>query len=211
MTVAGVEGVPADAQSVVLNITSAAPTGTGWVTAYPDGQPQPNASNLNVNPGQTRPNLAVVKVGANGNIRLAVNVTDTDLIVDVFGYYGAGGGKTTTIDPVRVVDSRTGVGTAKQPFGPGETRSVRVAGVGGVPAGACAVILNVTAADTTSWGWLTVWPTGQARPSASNLNWPGGRNVPNMVIVGVGGDGTVSIYNDLGNANVLVDVFGYVT
>ena len=86
-----------------------------------------------------------------------------------------------------------------------------MAGVGGVPAGARAVILNVTAADTTSWGWLTVWPSGQARPSASNLNWPGGRNVPNMVIVGVGGDGTVSIYNDLGNANVLVDVFGYVT
>ena len=211
LKVAGLNGVPLDAQSVVLNITGAAPTGTGWVTAYPDGQAQPNASNLNLNPGQTRPNLAVVKVGANGSIRLAANITDTDLIVDVFGYYGAGGGKTTSIDPVRVVDSRTGLGTPKAPFGPGETRSVRVAGVAGVPNGVRAVILNVTAADTTSWGWLTVWPTGQARPNASNLNWLGGRNVPNMVIVGVGGDGTVSIYNDLGSASVLVDVFGYVT
>jgi hypothetical protein len=211
LKVAGLAGVPADAQSVVLNITSAAPSGSGFVTAYPDGQPRPNASNLNVNPGQTRPNLAVVKVGTGGRIRLAAVDTDTDLIVDVLGYYGAGGGLTTTIDPVRIADSRNGQGTAARAFGPGETRQVRVSGVSGVPANARAVILNVTAVSPSSWGWLIVWPTGLKRPDASNLNWPGGTNVPNMVMAGIGPDGTISIYNDLGDTHVLVDVFGYVT
>lgn len=210
LKVAGVAGVPADAQSVVLNITAAAPEGTGFVTAYPDGQPRPNASNLNVNPGQTRPNLAVVKVGAGGRIRLGAVDTNTHLLVDVLGYYGSGGGLTTTIDPVRIVDTRTGQGSAGGPFRPGETRKVQVVGMAGVPANARSVILNVTAVDPTSWGWLVVWPTGRQQPVASNLNWPGGSNVPNMVMTGIGPDGTISIYNDLGNTDVLVDVFGYV-
>jgi len=211
LKVAGTSGVPADAQSVVLNITSGGATGVGFVTAYPDGQPMPNASNLNLNPAQTRANLSVVKVGADGKIRLAVLETDTDLVVDVFGYYGSNGGKTTAVDPVRIVDSRTGQGTPKQIFGSGETRNVQVAGVGGVPANATAVMLNVTATETDSWGWLTVWPTGGRQPNSSNLNWIGGRIVPNMVMVAVGAYGQISIYNDLGHAHVLVDVFAYVS
>ena len=210
LTVAGVAGIPADAQSVVINITSGSPTGIGFVTAYPNGQARPNASNLNVNPGQTRPNLAVVKVGTDGKIRLAAFETDTDLIVDIFGYYGSGGGRTTTINPVRIADTRSGLGTTKRAFGAQEARTVQVAGASGVPGNAKAVILNVTAVEPDSWGWLTVWPTGQPRPASSNLNWAGGASVPNMVIVAVGANGSISLYNDLGNANVLVDVFGYV-
>lgn len=211
LKVTGVAGVPQGAQSVVVSITAGAPTGTGYVTAYPSGQAKPNASNLNVSPGQTRANLAVVKVGADGRIRLAAAETDLDLMVDVFGYFGSGGGTTTVIDPVRVVDSRSGQGTVKRPMGPGETRQIQVAGVSGVPSNAKAVLLNVTAVDTTSWGWMTVWPSNVAQPTVSNLNWDGGRTVPNMVIVGLSPTGTISVYNDLGTTQLLVDVFGYMT
>ena len=210
LKVTGLAGIPTDAQAVVVNITAAGPTQVGFITSYPNGQALPNASNLNVNPGQTRANLAVVKVGSDGKIRLAASETDTDIIVDVFGYYSAKGGRTTTINPTRIVDSRSGLGTPRSPMGSQETRNVQVAGVGGVPSNATAVMLNVTAVDTDSWGWLTVWPTNQARPTSSNLNWDGGRVVPNMVMVAVGANGSISLYNDLGRANVLVDVFGYV-
>jgi hypothetical protein len=71
-------------------------------------------------------------------------------------------------------------------------------------------MINVTAAETTSWGYLTVWPGGP-QPSSSSLNWPGGKNTPNMVIVGVSATGHISIFNALGQAAVIVDVFGYVT
>jgi len=204
-------GVPADAESVVLNITSVSPKGTGYVTVYPNGEAVPNASNLNVNPGITRSNLVVVRVGTDGKIRLKVFETDMDLIVDIFGYYGANGGLTTAITPVRVVDSRDGTGTPAGSFGPCETRSVQVADVFGIPHGITAIIVNVTAAQTDNGGYLTVWPAGLAKPPSSNLNWDPGRNTPNMVIVGVSPTGFISIFNECGgNAAVIVDVFGYV-
>lgn len=83
----GVAGVPSDAESVVVNITAVDPTGTGYVTAYPSGTSVPDASNLNVRRNQDRPNLAVVRIGADGAIRLTTREAATHLLVDVQGYY----------------------------------------------------------------------------------------------------------------------------
>lgn len=209
--IAGVAGVPADARSVVLNITAAGPRGVGYVTAHPDGEPRPNASNLNLNPGQDRPNLAVVRLGTNGRIRLAVAETSTDLIVDVFGYYGPSGGRTTAIDPARVFDSRTGLGTTASPLAPGETRRVQIAGRAGVPANATAVIANVTVTGATSGGYLSIWPSGGARPTVSNLNWTPFADVPNLAMVRLGEGGALSVFNATGYVHVIVDVMGYIT
>ncbi|MBI4882967.1 MAG: hypothetical protein HY826_02810 [Actinobacteria bacterium] len=206
-----IPGVPSTAESVVLNVTAAAPTGTGFVTVYPSGGAIPNASNLNLNTGQSRANLVVVKVGTGNSVSLAAFETDLDLIVDIFGFYGPTGGLTTAIDPIRIVDSRLGLGTAGR-FQPGESRDVQVTGIFGIPSNATAVIVNVTAAETTEWGFLTVWPAGLTRPDSSNVNWPAaGRNVPNMVMIKVGPGGMISVYNALGLASVIVDIFGYVT
>ncbi|MCE9623113.1 MAG: hypothetical protein K8R99_12280 [Actinomycetia bacterium] len=210
LQVTGIFGVPTDAKSVVVNITSAAATDSGFVTAFPDGTLTPNASNLNISPAATRANLAVVKVGTNGKIRLAVFETDMHLIVDIFGYYSASGGLTTIIEPTRVFDTRDGTNTPRGQFGPGESRDVQIAGIGGVPTNATAVIANVTVAAPSEWGYLTAWPAGQPRPDASNVNFINGRNVPNLVILGIGAGGRISIYNALGSASVIVDVFGYV-
>ena len=87
-----------------------------------------------------------------------------------------------------------------------------VTGTGGVPfGGVSAVVLNVTAVDQTANGFFTVFPTGSALPTASNLNWTPGVTVPNRVIVPVGTGGQVSIYNGLGSADAVVDVNGYIT
>jgi hypothetical protein len=48
------------------------------------------------------------------------------------------------------------------------------------------------------------------RPLASNLNWVGGKTVPNLVEVALGLNGQVSIYNGFGNTDVIFDVAGYV-
>ena len=217
-TVAGVAGVPKDADSVVLNITAVSPTGTGWVSAYPDNSTRPNASNLNLLAGNDRSNLAVVKVGSNGKVRLFVAEASTHLIVDVFGYFkasSAGDGKTTTIDPVRIFDTRTGVGTTKSLMNAGEKRTVQVAGSFGIPSNATAVYLNVTSVNASAWGWLAVWPTGLLMPNSSNVNFAGGSIVPNMAIVKLGTGGTLQVYNDAGvsgttSSDVLIDVLGYV-
>ena len=203
--VAGANGVPANATSVVLNLTGSNAAGIGWAAAYPAGEARPTVSNLNLSPGRTRANLAVVKVGAGGNIRLLVAETGADVIVDVYGYMSASGGMIRPISPQRIADTR-----ASGPLGPLEARRFPVAGVGGVPANARAVVMNVTAGSPSSDGYLTVWPAGTARPTASNVNFSLGQDVPNLVMVRLEG-GAVDIFNELGATQVMLDVVAYVT
>jgi hypothetical protein len=72
-----------------------------------------------------------------------------------------------------------------------------------------AVVLNVTAVDPTAASFLTVWPTGEARPNASNLNLPAGQTIPNLVIAKVGSNGQVSVFNQAGAAQLVIDVAGW--
>lgn len=202
--VAGANGVPADATSVVLNITGSNASGVGWAAAYPAGEQRPTVSNINLSPGRTRANLAVVKVGAGGDIRLLVAETNADILVDVYGYFSPSGGMVRPVAPQRIADTR-----ASQPLGQFETRTFQVAGLAGIPAGATGVIMNVTAASPSADGYLTVWPSGTARPTASNVNFTAGQDVPNLVMVGLNG-GNVDIYNELGATEVMLDVVGYV-
>ena len=62
--------------------------------------------------------------------------------------------------PTRIVDTRANSGYLDQggTLTPGATLSLDVAGNYNIPNNATAVVLNVTATDTTSWGYLTVYP-----------------------------------------------------
>ena len=208
--VAGVAGIQSDAESVVVNITVTGADGIGYVTAFPNGQPVPDASNVNIVPGGVRANTAVVKVGNGGRIDLLMAGASADVVVDVTGSFGANGGKVTAITPERIVDSRTGGGTPARPWGENEVRTVAVAGRGSVPANATAVIANLTATNPTAWGFLSAWPAGAAQPTSSNLNFLPGQNVPNLVMLKLGAGGSLSIANGPGSANVVLDVMGYV-
>src|SRR4029077_18468894 len=111
------------------------------------------------------------------------------------------------ISPTRILDTRTAGG----PLGHNASINVQVAGQGGLPAtSVTAVVMNVTVTDTTSASYLTLWPTGVFRPTASNLNWTAGQTVPNLVEVALGTGGQVSVYNAAGSADVIFDVAGYV-
>jgi hypothetical protein len=46
-------------------------------------------------------------------------------------------------------------------------------------------------------------------PVASDLNFVGGQTVPNLVVVKVGTDGKINIFNAFGSAHVVVDVVGW--
>jgi hypothetical protein len=210
LQVAGVAGIPANAQSVVVNITLTGADRIGFATAFPAGQAVPDASSANIVPGGVRANTAVVKVGANGRIDLRMAEASADVIVDVLGSFGPYGGKVTTITPERIVDSRAGLGTVGRAWSEGEIRNITVAGRGTVPAGATAVIANLTATNTTAWGFLSAWPTGSKQPTSSNLNFLGGQSVPNLVMLKLGTGGQLSISNGPGSADVIVDVMGYV-
>jgi hypothetical protein len=68
--------------------------------------------------------------------------------------------------------------------------------------------MNVTATNTTSSSFLTVWPSGFNRPTASDLNWVPGETVPNLVVGTLGSNGAIQVFNASGKADVVVDVSG---
>ncbi|MFD0583729.1 choice-of-anchor D domain-containing protein [Dactylosporangium darangshiense] len=112
--------------------------------------------------------------------------------------------------PSRLLDTREGNGAPKAPLGGGQTMYLQVTGRGGVPSSkVSAVVLNMTVTGPTSAGYLTVYPTGITRPTASNLNFPAGWTGANAVTVPVGTDGQVDIFNAAGNVHVIADVLGY--
>src|SRR5207245_1026873 len=114
------------------------------------------------------------------------------------------GGTYHPLTPARILDTRF-----SSKVGTGGTINVQIEGKGGVPAtGVSAVVLNVTATDTTAPGFLIVFPQGVTMPLASNLNFVAGQTVPNLVTVGLGTTGQVSIYNGPGLTAVSPDVAG---
>ena len=90
VTVTGVGGVPASGvTAVVLNVTAVAASAGTYATAWPTGEGRPNASNLNLPAGDTRPNLVIVKVGAGGKVSFYNDAGTIDLIADVAGWVGS--------------------------------------------------------------------------------------------------------------------------
>lgn len=92
VTVTG-NGVPADAQAVVVSLTAihtASGTGVGNLRAYPAGGAEPNVSNINfISPTADVANLAIVQIGANGQINLVTSGSPIDAAVDILGYVPA--------------------------------------------------------------------------------------------------------------------------
>lgn len=112
--------------------------------------------------------------------------------------------------PDRIMDTRFGTGVRQGLVGDGETVSLQVAGRGGVPAaGADAVALNVTVAQTSARSFLSVFPTGVPRPTTSNLNWTPRATKATTVIVKLGDGGRVDFYNDNGDTHLIADVAGW--
>lgn len=215
LTVAGRGGVPETGVSAVaLTVTADQPTATSFVTVWPSGAPRPNASNLNVIPDSTVANLAVVGVGTGGQVSLYNESGDVHLLVDVAGWFGENGAY-HSLTPARVADFRAGGSTVDGQFrgdarlAPGESRSIRISGRGGVPLTAGAVVLNVTITEPSAPSYITVWPGGEARPNASNVNVGDGRTVANLVVAKVGADGDVNVYNEAGTSRLIIDVEGW--
>ena len=122
-------------------------------------------------------------------------------------------GSYVSVTPFRITDTRPSSGqpNAGKTLAAAATLNVQVTGLGTVPAGASAAVLNVTAVSPTASGFLTVFPAGITMPTVSNLNFTAGVTVANLVTVPLSSTGMVSIFNHAGSTNVVVDVDGYYT
>jgi hypothetical protein len=216
VVVAGRGGVPASGvDAVAVNVTVTNPTAASYLTVWPSGSSRPTSSNLNFVAGQTTPNMVIAKVGPGGAISVFNAAGDVDVIVDVLGWFPTGAGLVSG-QPARLLDSRPGHPTVDGQFagqgqlGGAQTTNLTVAGRAGVPSsGVEAVVLNVTTTEPTLPSYLTVWPAGASRPTASSVNLRPGATVPNLVIARVGAAGQVSLFNLAGATHLVVDVLGW--
>jgi hypothetical protein len=206
----GSSGVPDGASAVALNVTAVGPTRITDLRVYPThpGGSPPTVSNLNPAPGAVTAAAVIAAIGEDGTVSIRNAAGSVHVIVDLAGWYtpGADAGVFHPLDPVRLLDTRSGM-----PLAPGETRDLVVAGSGPVPFPGRVVVLNVTAIATSSSTDIRVYPTPAdgSVPNASNLNPNKGQTVPNTVLASVGREGKVRLRNTSGDTHLVVDLSGW--
>ncbi|NNN21964.1 MAG: hypothetical protein HKL80_08195 [Acidimicrobiales bacterium] len=225
--------VPSNAMAVVANLTAVNPSTAGYLTAYPAGNAKPATSSLNFSAGEYAvANMIEIPLGVGGSNAGSITISNfmgaTDVLVDVEGYVlpdstGSTVGLFNPVTPFRIVDTRPGstipavhVGST---FSPGQTENFTVTGTSGpsssIPStDVSAVVINVTATNTSSDGFVSVYPTPStplsAAPTFSSLNFLPNTSVPNRVIVPVGVSGQISVYVNQG-ADIVIDISGWFT
>jgi hypothetical protein len=120
------------------------------------------------------------------------------------------------IPPCRLIDSRAGetnVGPRSAPLIGGEVALFNVWGANGnctIPGDAAALQMNVTIANPSADGFLTIWPTDELRPTAASQNWVAAQPpTPNAVTAKLSYSGQFSMFINAGTADVIVDISGY--
>lgn len=205
-------GVDERAAAAVLNITAVSPSADGFLTAAAcdrfDGGTAPSTSTVNFRSGETVAGSTLVSLTA-GEVCVYSSI-DTHVLVDVFGWLADA--EIGTGPPARLLDTRSGIWSSG-PALDGVTVPVRIAGRGGVPNDAEAVIVSLTAISDSS-GYVTVWPCDAPMPTTSILNvWPGAVRT-NAAVVGISrDDGEVCLQastNDGAPIHLLADTTGWV-
>lgn len=194
--------IPTNATAVVLNVTATGTTGFTFVTAYPAAEDRPDASNLNLVPGQTRANQVTVGVNPDRLVALYNNAGSVHLIADLAGYYIDGTASLyNPVTPGRVLDTRGGA-----PVGAGGAVSIAFPWLAD---DVTTVTFNLTAIGATTNTFVTAFPAGQPVPLASNLNIGPGETVPNQVTVPLGTNKTVTLFNGNGSVHLIADMVGF--
>ncbi|MEO6651130.1 MAG: CAP domain-containing protein [Ilumatobacteraceae bacterium] len=204
---------PAGATSVALNVTVAETADNGFLQVYPCGSPTAaEISTINYGPNEFRPNSVVIPVDVSGNICIR-SLRDTHAIIDYTGFFADDfGADFLPLSPIRLFDSRSGNATLNSAtngnrVAGGQIVGIKVAGQRGIPAGATAVTVNVTATDATEGSFLTVFQCGE-RPNTSNVNIVPWQAVSaNGAMVKLSKSGELCVFA-LNPVHVIVDISG---
>jgi alpha-tubulin suppressor-like RCC1 family protein len=223
LQIRGRAGVSGTAGAAVLYIAAVDPTGVGYLTAYPCDPIRPLASSLNFSTlpdgrSVNRGNEVIAPLDDDGKVCLFVSAT-TDLTVDLVGSIDPS--TTYAVEsPARLLETRPGQSTVDGEFelgaalSTGDEIELDVAGRAGVENDASAAVLNITAVNPSGVGYLTAWPCGTTRPTASSLNFTatpntGSINGGNEVLAPLSIDGTVCLFVSQ-STDLTVDVVGSV-
>ncbi len=198
--------VPAGATAVATNVTVSGVSARTFVSVCPVETPLAQCSetsSVNAYPGRDVSNLAVTQVGGQRALRVFNNEGTVLVSLDVVGHFNEtspSGLDFVPLTPVRDNETPT--------IGAGASTSITL---GDVPAGAQAVAMRVTVAAVTANTYVSACPVSQAISTCaqtSSLN-ARQRDTSNLVVVPLGTDRTVRLYNNAGSVIALTDVLGY--
>jgi uncharacterized repeat protein (TIGR03803 family) len=198
--------VPSTAAAYSFNVTVIPPSGgLDYLTVWPQGQMMPTVSTLNDPTGTIVANAAIVPAGQNGKTAFYAHNNNTDLLLDVNGYFalpGGGGMSLYTQSPCRVLDTRqSGNGFSGK-------ITVNVEGSACAPSStAQAYVFNATVVPPGPMPYLTLWPDGTGQPTVSTLNAKDGFVTSNMAIVPTS-NGSIDAYA-AAMTQLILDISGF--
>ena len=209
--------IPERAVALVGNATSVQ-SGGGYFTLYPSDIAKPNSANSNYAANQILNGLFTVRLGDNdGAFKIFVS-TDTDIVVDITGYYApplaTGLYFHPLPKPVRLLDTRPVASACFTPGAALQGDTVRTQ-LGTttcdsvlIPAGAQALVGNATTVSPQANGFLTLYPADATRPLIASANFQPGVNLNSPFVVGLSPSGEFNIYV-ASTTDLVVDVTGY--
>jgi Regulator of chromosome condensation (RCC1) repeat len=221
LQVAGVAGVPTTGiTAVAVNLVTVGSTASGYLTAYPDGQPLPHSASVSFPAGLTIANRVIVGI-SNGRLRVFnASAGTTQFMVEIVGYFGAAAGGSYYHPlqhgspnppniPVRVADSRidpprNGVLTVSQTV---LTDQIEGFASWDSTLPPTAVIASVSVFGERGPGSITAYPTGGVAPATTDLPYTSGQ-ASNQVLAPLA-HGSFSLRLSGATTQLTVDVSGY--
>jgi hypothetical protein len=192
--------------AVAMNVTAADALVPGYITVFPCGTTPPNASNVNYPFGRATPNAAIVGLSASGELCIFTE-TDVDVIIDVTGYFSAAVQRNyQPIVPLRVADTRVGSALDTRPTARQKLEPMTIIPQKVLFASALTIV-NVTATNVESEGWLAVFPCDRPVPRTSTLNVAAGQTVANSTLVRSNGSADICVYSTA-RFDLVVDLQG---
>ncbi|HMV48228.1 MAG TPA: BACON domain-containing protein [Blastocatellia bacterium] len=195
--------IPTAAAAIVGNATTVNTAGIGsqFMTLFPADAARPLVANSNYSPGQVMNAPFTVGLSAGGSFKI-FPTSQTDLVVDVLGYYsaeatdvnGAGLLFTPLPKPVRLLETRAGFSGCYAPGAPLPAESTRTQPARGacdgvtITANALGIVGNATVVNANG-GYLTFWPSDAAQPTVATSNFTVGQIFNRHFTVGLGATG----------------------
>jgi len=209
LDLSGLAGVPeADLRGLALTVVAAKASASGLVSVYSPSSPYA-VGQVKVSSALQRSAPVIVpttdgRVVVKNQSRVPVEVS-----LKLQGWFSAtsitGGARTRLLaQPTTVVDTQQDLGLTG-PLPRGTSRVVAVTGTAGVPLGARAVLLSVTATGGSSSGTLTVSGSG----SVPAVSFTAGRAAHELVLLPLTSSGKVSFRTYASGTHVRAAVVGW--
>jgi len=203
--------VPSNAAAYSFNVTVLPTQGElDYLTVWPKGESRPVVSTLNDGTGTIVANAAIVPAGADNATAFYPHDHNTDLLLDVNGYFAPASSASNplslfTLTPCRILDTRSGIGLFNGTIPVGI-----VGGACGVPgASPQGFVLNSTVVPDGDLLFLSLWPEGLTQPTVSTLNANDGAVTSNMAIVPAGtGNDSIDVYAPT-DTQLILDISSY--